>query len=70
MASEKLVQQALEEAQAGRTTLVIAHRLSTIERSDQIVVMVDGTVAERGTHDALMGARGVYFTLQQRGRGA
>ena len=32
--------------------------------------MVDGTVAERGTHDALMGARGVYFTLQQRGRGA
>ena len=66
--SEKLVQEALEQARAGRTTLVVAHRLSTIEDSDQIVVMVDGTCAESGTHASLLEKRGVYHTLQNRAR--
>ncbi|KAH8063788.1 ATPase [Aureococcus anophagefferens] len=66
--SEKLVQEALEQARAGRTTLVVAHRLSTIEDSDQIVVMVGGTCAESGTHASLLEKRGVYHTLQNRAR--
>jgi len=61
--SEKAVQRALDTALVGRTSIVIAHRLSTIRRADQILVMVDGRVAERGTHDQLMEAEGVYFDL-------
>lgn len=61
--SEKAVQRALDVALVGRTSIVIAHRLSTIRRADQIVVMVDGRVAERGTHDQLMAAEGVYGDL-------
>jgi ATP-binding cassette subfamily B protein len=61
--SEKAVQRALDTALVGRTSIVIAHRLSTIRRADQILVMVDGRVAERGTHDQLLEAEGVYFDL-------
>lgn len=61
--SENAVQRALDTALVGRTSIVIAHRLSTIRRADQILVMVDGRVAERGTHEQLMGADGVYADL-------
>jgi len=61
--SEKAVQRALDTALVGRTSIVIAHRLSTIRRADQILVMVDGRVAEQGTHDQLMASEGVYFDL-------
>ena len=61
--SEKAVQRALDTALVGRTSIVIAHRLSTIRRADQILVMVDGRVAERGTHEQLMAVEGVYFDL-------
>jgi ATP-binding cassette subfamily B protein len=61
--SENAVQRALDTALVGRTSIVIAHRLSTIRRADQILVMVDGRVAERGTHEQLMGAEGFYFDL-------
>lgn len=61
--SEKAVQRALDTALVGRTSMVIAHRLSTIRRADQILVMVDGRVAERGTHEDLMAAEGVYADL-------
>jgi ATP-binding cassette subfamily B protein len=61
--SENAVQRALDTALVGRTSIVIAHRLSTIRRADQILVMVDGRVAERGTHEELMGSEGVYSDL-------
>jgi subfamily B ATP-binding cassette protein MsbA len=61
--SENLVQEALERLMVGRTTLVIAHRLSTIRKADRIVVLVDGAVAEEGTHDELLARRGEYSKL-------
>ena len=48
---------------AGRTTFVIAHRLSTVRRADLILLMEDGRVIERGTHEELMSARGVYYEM-------
>jgi len=61
--SERLVQQALNTAMTGRTTLVIAHRLSTIERADRIVVMERGRVVEQGTHAQLLALGGLYARL-------
>ncbi|CAF3678455.1 unnamed protein product [Rotaria sp. Silwood1] len=61
--SEKLVQEALNRAAEGRTTLVIAHRLSTIRTADKIIVMHKGNVVEEGDHESLIDARGTYFTL-------
>ena len=61
--SEAAVQRALDNALEGRTSLVIAHRLSTIRRAHQIVVLVAGSVLERGTHDELLAANGVYSDL-------
>lgn len=64
---ERLVQEALERLMAQRATLVIAHRLSTIRRADRIVVLVDGTIAEEGTHDELLARKAEYnklYTLQ------
>ena len=61
--SEVAVQQALKTALAGRTSLVIAHRLSTIREADQILVIDAGRVRERGTHDKLLAAGGLYAEL-------
>jgi ATP-binding cassette subfamily B (MDR/TAP) protein 1 len=61
--SEKLVQEALDRASKGRTTIAIAHRLSTIKNADKIVVMTKGKVVEQGTHEELIEARGVYQSL-------
>jgi ATP-binding cassette subfamily B protein len=61
--SEAAVQRALATALAGRTSLVIAHRLSTIRQADQILVIDAGRVAERGTHDELLAAGGLYAEL-------
>jgi ATP-binding cassette subfamily B protein len=63
--TEVLIQQALDEALAGRTSLVIAHRLSTIQAADQILVLDEGKVVERGTHAALLGAGGLYSELYE-----
>ena len=63
--TEVLIQQALDEALAGRTSLVIAHRLSTIRAADQILVMQDGRVVERGLHADLLGVRGLYHELYE-----
>ncbi len=63
--SEALVRAALAELRRGRTVLVIAHRLSTIRAADQILVLSDGAVVERGTHDELLRARGRYRELHE-----
>jgi ABC-type multidrug transport system fused ATPase/permease subunit len=64
-ASERAVQAALEELMKDRTTLVIAHRLSTIRHADEILVLQDGRVVERGKHDDLVKTAGLYSKLHQ-----
>jgi ATP-binding cassette subfamily B protein/subfamily B ATP-binding cassette protein MsbA len=61
--SEQLIQASMATLLAGRTTFVIAHRLSTVRRADLILLMEDGQIIERGTHDQLMEARGVYHAM-------
>lgn len=61
--SERLVQDALNNLMSNRTTLVIAHRLSTVRHADEIIVMHQGHIAERGTHETLMAMNGIYRKL-------
>jgi ATP-binding cassette subfamily B protein len=63
--TELLIQQALAVALAGRTSVVIAHRLSTIQAADQILVVADGRIVERGRHDELIGEGGLYSELYE-----
>ncbi len=63
--SEALIQDSLERLAHDRTTLVVAHRLSTITHADQILVIDNGQLAEKGTHDELLQKRGVYYKLFQ-----
>ena len=61
--SESLIQESLKSLLQGRTTFVIAHRLSTIRQADQILVIEEGKIAERGTHDQLIEKKGRYYEL-------
>ena len=54
---------ALDLLLAGRTSFVIAHRLSTVRNADQVLVLVDGEIAERGTHEELLAKEGFYYKL-------
>ncbi len=63
--SEKYIQAALDKIMKGRTTIVIAHRLSTIVKADVIFVIKSGKIAEKGTHQALLQAKGLYWALQK-----
>ncbi len=67
--SEQMIQEGLSYLMQGRTTFVIAHRLSTIRRADQILVMEQGRILERGTHAELYAARGRYYDLYTRQHG-
>jgi len=62
-ATERLIQEALEHLMKGRTSFVIAHRLSTIRKADQILVLKEGSITERGTHETLVEKRGLYAKL-------
>ena len=64
--SEQLIQASMATLLAGRTTFVIAHRLSTVRRADLILLMEDGRIIERGTHEELMRAGGVYHEMVRR----
>lgn len=65
--AERAIQQTLSELQKGRTTLVIAHRLSTVQSADQIIVLEEGQVVEKGRHDDLMAQNGVYARMYNAG---
>ena len=64
--SEQLVQEALENLMKGRTSFVIAHRLSTVRSADQILVLDQGLIKERGRHEELLATGGIYADLYQR----
>jgi ATP-binding cassette subfamily B protein len=68
--TEQEIQSALDVVSKNRTTLVIAHRLSTVISADEIIVLKDGTIAERGTHVSLIAAGGLYASMWSRQREA
>ena len=68
--TEREIQTALDQVSADRTTLVIAHRLSTVVNADEIIVLDDGVIVERGRHDALLAHGGMYADLWQRQQAA
>lgn len=61
--TERLIQKAFDQLLKGRTSFVIAHRLSTIRNADQVLMLRDGQIIERGTHDSLLELRGAYYDL-------
>lgn len=65
METEHEIQRHLKTVMKDRTTFIIAHRISSVKNADQIIVLADGTVAERGTHDELLAKKGLYYQMYQ-----
>lgn len=65
-ATELLIQEALDELSSGRTTIIVAHRLSTIKNADEIAVIADGRITEKGSHEELLASGGLYRTLHDK----
>ena len=63
--TEYLIQKSLEELCKNRTTIVVAHRLSTIKNADEIIVLTDNGIEERGSHDELIKKKGIYNNLNK-----
>ena len=63
--TEQLIRTAMESVMQGRTTFVIAHRLGTIQRADTILVLKDGEIVQRGTHEKLLNSRGPYREIYE-----
>ena len=61
--TEAIVQRGMDSLMEGRTVFVIAHRLSTVKNSSVIMVLSDGRIIERGSHESLLEDKGVYYTL-------
>ena len=66
--TERLIKEAVDRISTGRTVITIAHRLSTIEDADRIHVLSGGRIAEAGTQEDLLAARGIYYRLYERQR--
>jgi len=64
--TEEAILKRLKEIMSQRTSIIIAHRISTIKEADEIIMLTEGEISERGTHEELLGLKGAYYELYQK----